>query len=55
MTHIIAVYAPTEVSSDEAKDESYSQFEQVLDTLLRKDLVLVAGDLNAHISRDQCG
>ena len=54
-THIIAVYAPTEVSTDEAKDEFYSQFQEILDTLPRKDLILVAGDLNAHVGSNRQG
>ena len=54
-THIITAHAPTEVSSDEAKDKFYSQFQDVLDTLPRKDLAVVAGDLNAHIGRSQRG
>ena len=54
-THIIAAHAPIEVSSDEAKDKFYSEFQEVLDTLPRKDLAIVAGDLNAHIGRNQRG
>ena len=51
--YITAAHVLTEVSSDEAKNGFYSQFQEVLDTLPRKDLVLVAGDLNVHIGPNQ--
>ena len=54
-THIIAVYAPTEVSSDESKDEFYLKFQEVLDTLPRKDWIIIAGDLNAQVGSNRQG
>lgn len=52
-THIIAVYGLTKVSSDEAKDDFYSQLQEMLGTLPRKDLVLVVRDLNTRVGKNQ--
>jgi hypothetical protein len=54
-THIIAVYAPTEVSNDAAKDEFYSQLQSAFDSLPKRDMILIAGDLNAHAGATRQG
>ncbi|KAK6015664.1 endonuclease/exonuclease/phosphatase family protein [Ostertagia ostertagi] len=47
-SHIVSVYAPTEPSDDGMKDEFYMQLQDVLDSIPRRDLVIVTGDLNAR-------
>ena len=54
-THIVSTYAPTETSTDEAKDNFYSQLQQVLDAIPQTDLTILAGDFNAHIGADRSG
>ena len=53
--HIISVYAPTEVSTDEAKDAFYAQLQETVDALPTGDLILIAGDFNAHVGSAQSG
>uniref|UniRef100_A0A914XMU6 Endonuclease/exonuclease/phosphatase domain-containing protein n=1 Tax=Plectus sambesii TaxID=2011161 RepID=A0A914XMU6_9BILA len=54
-THIIAVYAPTEVSADDAKDNFYTKLQDTVDTIPKKDLILLAGDFNAHVGASRAG
>ncbi|KAF5906183.1 endonuclease exonuclease phosphatase family, partial [Clarias magur] len=54
-THIISVYAPTETSSDQAKDDFYNQLQQTLDSLPWTNVTILAGDFNAHIGTDRTG
>ncbi|CAF1524840.1 unnamed protein product [Adineta ricciae] len=54
-THIIAAYAPTEVNSDQSKNEFYIKLRELLDALPRKDLILIAGDLNAQVGSNRQG
>uniref|UniRef100_A0A914WDQ7 Endonuclease/exonuclease/phosphatase domain-containing protein n=1 Tax=Plectus sambesii TaxID=2011161 RepID=A0A914WDQ7_9BILA len=54
-THIIAVYAPTEVSADDAKDNFYTKLQDTVDTIPKKDLILLAGDFNAHVGASRTG
>ncbi|KIH43775.1 endonuclease/exonuclease/phosphatase family protein [Ancylostoma duodenale] len=48
-THIVAVYAPTEITADSSKDQFYSQLQQVIDSLPHIEFIIVAGDTNAHV------
>ncbi|XP_051787580.1 craniofacial development protein 2-like [Erpetoichthys calabaricus] len=54
-THIISVYAPTETCQDPVKDDFYNQLQQTLDSLPQTDVILLAGDFNAHIGTDRTG
>ncbi|VDL64431.1 unnamed protein product [Nippostrongylus brasiliensis] len=54
-THIVAVYAPTEMSSEESRDEFYDRLQVALDTLPRRDIIITAGDVNAHIGTNRDG
>ncbi|KAK6019351.1 endonuclease/exonuclease/phosphatase family protein [Ostertagia ostertagi] len=54
-SHIVSVYAPTEPSDDGMKDEFYMQLQDVLDSIPRRDLVIVTGDLNARTGADRTG
>ena len=49
---VVVVYAPTEVASDNDKDEFYQQLSSVFDELPRHDLKLLLGDLNAQVTSD---
>ena len=53
--HVVSTYAPTETSTDEAKDNFYSQLQQVLDETPQTDLTILAGDFNTHIVADRSG
>lgn len=48
-THILSVYAPMEPSSDNEKDDFYAQLQVAIDSIPRKDLIIVGRDLNAHV------
>lgn len=48
---IVSVYAPTDCSSDDAKDEFYSDLVRLLGQAKRSDIVLVAGDFNSQVGR----
>jgi hypothetical protein len=45
------VYAPTDCSSDEAKDDFYRELSTLVQTAKRSDVVIVAGDFNAQLGR----
>ena len=52
---IIITYAPTVNISDEEKDKFYNKYQEVLNNILRRDLILLTCDMNAHISNDRSG
>ena len=45
---VIAVYAPTLPSDDVAKDEFYDALQNVVNTVPRRDMLIIAGDWNAR-------
>ena len=49
---IIQAYAPTSDSSDEAIEDFYSQLQEVLAKVPKKDFLIVQGDWNAKIGAD---
>ncbi|KAK2184521.1 hypothetical protein NP493_262g03073 [Ridgeia piscesae] len=49
---IISVYAPTMTHPDENKEAFYNQLASVLSGILRTDKLLLIGDFNARIGRD---
>ena len=51
-TTIIQVYAPTNETTDDEKDEFYEQLQRTFDTCNRHDIVIVMGDLNAKVGDD---
>ena len=48
-TTVIQVYAPTNESTDDEKDDFYDQLQATFDTCNRHDVVIVMGDLNAKV------
>ncbi|RXN27752.1 endonuclease exonuclease phosphatase family [Labeo rohita] len=54
-THVIAVYAPTETSPNTNKDDFYERLQLILDATPKTDLIVIAGDLNAHVGSERLG
>ncbi|VDP24432.1 unnamed protein product [Heligmosomoides polygyrus] len=54
-TYIFSVYAPTEISPDDAKDDFYSNLQAAIDLVPKTDVILLAGDFNAHVGRNRVG
>ena len=54
-THFVSTYAPTEVISDPMNDCFYNQLQHTLDTIPQTDIIILAGDFNAHIGADRTG
>ncbi|XP_061166428.1 craniofacial development protein 2-like [Saccostrea echinata] len=50
-TKLIQCYAPTNDSSDEAKDNFYSQLQAEIEKTPRHDLFVIMGDLNAKVGK----
>ena len=48
---IISVYAPTHRSSQEKKEEFYTDLQKTLDGVAREDVLLLLGDFNARVGR----
>ena len=49
---IISAYAPTETSSDEAKNSFYDDLSEVLLSIPPHTVVVLTGDFNARLGRD---
>lgn len=54
-THLLSIYAPTEPSSDASKDEFYDELQHTLNSIPKTDLIILAGDFNAHVGDDRSG
>ncbi|XP_037956090.1 craniofacial development protein 2-like [Teleopsis dalmanni] len=50
---ILSVYAPTEESEDENKDEFYDKMANVCSKISRYDIKILYGDYNAKIGKEQ--
>ena len=49
---IISAYAPTLTSPDDAKEQFYEQFDQVIRSTPPSDKLVILGDFNAKVGRD---
>ena len=49
---IISAYAPTLTSLDDAKEQFYEQFDQVIRSTPPRDKLVIIGDFNARVGRD---
>ena len=52
-TSVIQIYAPTNEADDEVKDDFYEHLQQIVDKVLRHDMLLVIGDWNAKVGEQQ--
>ena len=50
--NLICVYAPTLLASDDTKDHFYSQLDALIKTLPEKEELIVLGDFNARVGKD---
>ena len=48
---IVSAYAPTDCSNDETKDSFYRELSNPLRSAKQRDLVVLAGDINAQVGR----
>ena len=52
--HVVTCHAPTNISSDEEITKFYSDRSECIQSFPPHDIVVIAGDLNAHLGRDLC-
>jgi hypothetical protein len=50
---VIQAYAPTADSNDNDIDEFYDKLQQLIDNVYKNDVLLVMGDMNAKVGKDQ--
>ena len=52
MWHIISTYAPQQGCRDEEKEEYREKLEEYLESIPRTDMLVVGGDMNAHVGEN---
>ncbi|XP_072025119.1 craniofacial development protein 2-like [Amphiura filiformis] len=52
---ILQVYAPTNETNEEDKDNFYEQLQAIVDSIHKHDVLIVMGDLNAKVGEDNEG
>ena len=53
MQTIVSTYAPTLYSEEDTKDNCYSQLNHILQNTPKTDKLILLGDFNARVGRDQ--
>ena len=53
--HIISVYAPQQGCSEEEKEEFMEKLEEYLERIPRGEVLVIAGDMNAHVGENSDG
>ena len=48
------MYAPTEEAEDDRKEEFYDELSKAVDETSKYDMIILLGDLNAKIGREDC-
>ena len=54
-TTTIQIYAPTNEADPEDKEEFYEQLSKITEKVPRQDLLIVMGDANAKVGRENVG
>ena len=49
---LVSVYAPTEESEEEEKDNFYENLDKTFQKVSKHDMIIILGDLNAKIGRE---
>ena len=49
---VIQVYSPTNEATEDEKDDFYNQLQDVITTCNRYDVIVLMGDLNSKIRKD---
>lgn len=50
---LLNVYAPTENAGKEIKKKFYEEIEDVIETIKKEDVIILLGDFNAQIGREE--
>ena len=50
--YLLSVHAPTLMAPDDIKDDFYSQLDTIIKGFPKQDDLVILGDFNAHIGRD---
>ena len=49
---LIHTYAPTEIASEQVKDDFYTVLQEVIDSVHQHDILIITGDMNAKVGSD---
>ena len=52
---VIQCYAPTNEAEEDTKNDFYDMLQQVIDKQAKKDIIILMGDLNAKVGKDNSG